>query len=259
LGSPGGGSRWYEDRRVQAAAAGVGAAAYTFFCCRKETVPYTNRTRYIILSPNAERRLGEFLFELEKSKLRSKILPPDDPATVRVRRIAMKIIRAVNHGLAVDAIEATRGYGDGIPTDSTIKNRDDVEDGSPSENAIAAAQQGGAHQANLEGLNWEVIVVKDKMINAMCVPGGKIIVYTGLLDRFKEDVEVATVLGHEVGFMCNLLADCSGLKLITTLPLFFCRSATLLQGTPQSSSPRTYGYWSWRLSSCSSCPFLTMR
>jgi metalloendopeptidase OMA1, mitochondrial len=243
----------------RAAAAGVGAAAYTFFCCRKETVPYTNCTRYIILSPNAERRLGEFLFELEKSKLRSNILPPDDPATVRVRHIAMKIIRAVNHGLAVDAIEATRGYGDGIPTDGTIKNRD-VEDGSPSDNAAsAAAQQGGAQQDNLEGLKWEVIVVKDKMINAMCVPGSKIIVYTGLLDRFKEDVEVATVLGHEVGFMCNLLAGCSGLKLITTLPLFFCRSATLLQGTPQSSSPRTYGYWSWRLSSCSSCPFLTTR
>jgi predicted Zn-dependent protease len=29
-------------------------------------------------------------------------------------------------------------------------------------------------------------------------PGGKIVVYTGILDRFKTDAEIATVLGHEV-------------------------------------------------------------
>ncbi|XP_040247429.1 mitochondrial metalloendopeptidase OMA1-like [Aegilops tauschii subsp. strangulata] len=32
----------------------------------------------------------------------------------------------------------------------------------------------------------------------MCAPGGKIIVYTGLLDKFNTDAEIATVLGHEV-------------------------------------------------------------
>ncbi|XP_037449261.1 mitochondrial metalloendopeptidase OMA1-like [Triticum dicoccoides] len=32
----------------------------------------------------------------------------------------------------------------------------------------------------------------------MCAPGGKIIVYTGLLDKFSTDAEIATVLGHEV-------------------------------------------------------------
>ncbi|XP_047079950.1 uncharacterized protein LOC124690634 [Lolium rigidum] len=52
---------------------------------------------------------------------------------------------------------------------------------------------------HLDGLNWEVIVVQEKGVNAMCLPGGKIIVYTGLLDHFKTDAEVATVLGHEVG------------------------------------------------------------
>ncbi|TVU28422.1 hypothetical protein EJB05_19939, partial [Eragrostis curvula] len=46
---------------------------------------------------------------------------------------------------------------------------------------------------------WEVIAVRDKMIDAMCLPGGKIVVFTGLLNEFKEDAEVATVLGHEVG------------------------------------------------------------
>jgi Zn-dependent protease with chaperone function len=43
-----------------------------------------------------------------------------------------------------------------------------------------------------------VIVVKYKLVNAKCLPGGKIIVYTGLLDQMKMDAEIATVLGHEV-------------------------------------------------------------
>ncbi|TVU28425.1 hypothetical protein EJB05_19942, partial [Eragrostis curvula] len=54
-------------------------------------------------------------------------------------------------------------------------------------------------QANLDGFNWEVIVVRENLVNAMCMPGGKIVVYTGLLNTFREDAQIATVLGHEVG------------------------------------------------------------
>ena len=52
---------------------------------------------------------------------------------------------------------------------------------------------------HLDELKWEVIVVDDKLVNAMCLPGGKIVVYTGLLHHFNTDAEIATVLGHEVG------------------------------------------------------------
>lgn len=58
---------------------------------------------------------------------------------------------------------------------------------------------------HLEGLSWEVVVVRDEMVNAMCLPGGKIIVFTGLLDQFRNDAEIATVIGHEVG--CYKLSD----------------------------------------------------
>lgn len=54
---------------------------------------------------------------------------------------------------------------------------------------------------HLEGLNWEVIVVRDDMVNAFCLPGGKIVVFTGLIDNFKTDPEIATVIGHEVLFL----------------------------------------------------------
>ena len=47
--------------------------------------------------------------------------------------------------------------------------------------------------------NWEINVEKSDQINAYCMPGGKIMVYTGLLDKAaKTDDEVAAVIGHEI-------------------------------------------------------------
>lgn len=46
---------------------------------------------------------------------------------------------------------------------------------------------------------WEVAVIKTPAINALCMPGGKIAVFTGILDALKlTDDELAVVLGHEM-------------------------------------------------------------
>jgi predicted Zn-dependent protease len=46
---------------------------------------------------------------------------------------------------------------------------------------------------------WEVIVVKTSTVNALCMPGGKIAVFTGIIDTLKlTDDELAIVLGHEM-------------------------------------------------------------
>lgn len=52
--------------------------------------------------------------------------------------------------------------------------------------------------SHLEGLNWEVLVVNEPVVNAFCLPGGKIVVFTGLLEHFRTDAEIATIIGHEV-------------------------------------------------------------
>ena len=46
---------------------------------------------------------------------------------------------------------------------------------------------------------WDYILVKnDKVINAWCMPGGKIAVYTGLLKITQNDNALAVVMGHEI-------------------------------------------------------------
>lgn len=50
----------------------------------------------------------------------------------------------------------------------------------------------------LTGFRWEYNLVDDKAVNAWCMPGGKIVVYTGLLPVTQNEAALAVVIGHEV-------------------------------------------------------------
>ncbi len=53
-------------------------------------------------------------------------------------------------------------------------------------------------EAQLKQFAWEFNLVKDNQVNAFCMPGGKIVVYEGLMKLIASDDELAVVLGHEV-------------------------------------------------------------
>lgn len=56
----------------------------------------------------------------------------------------------------------------------------------------------------LNGYQWEYKLVESKEVNAWCMPGGKIVVYSGILPITKDEAGLATVLGHEVSHaLCN--------------------------------------------------------
>ena len=50
----------------------------------------------------------------------------------------------------------------------------------------------------LANYQWEFNVVDDKNVNAWCMPGGKVVVYTGLLPITKDEQSLAIVMGHEI-------------------------------------------------------------
>jgi len=51
---------------------------------------------------------------------------------------------------------------------------------------------------NLEGYKWEFNLVEDANVNAWCMSGGKVVVYTGLLPITQTEAGLATVMGHEI-------------------------------------------------------------
>jgi predicted Zn-dependent protease len=50
----------------------------------------------------------------------------------------------------------------------------------------------------LDGYKWEFNLVESPDVNAWCMPGGKVVVYTGILPITKDETGLAVVMGHEI-------------------------------------------------------------
>lgn len=108
-----------------------------------------------------------------------------NPETGRVQRVAMSSEQEETLGLQA--------------FQEVLSSSDVVESG-PAAEAVRrvasriAAQTGAAASS----FNWQVSVVNSDQINAFCLPGGKIVVYTGILPVAETEAGLATVVGHEV-------------------------------------------------------------
>jgi len=54
-------------------------------------------------------------------------------------------------------------------------------------------------QDRIADFKWEFNLVESKEMNAWCMPGGKVVFYTGIMPVTKNDAGVAVVMGHEIG------------------------------------------------------------
>jgi predicted Zn-dependent protease len=65
-------------------------------------------------------------------------------------------------------------------------------------NAITMFYTNKGDAAVLDGYTWEFNTVESKDVNAWCMPGGKVVVYTGILPVTQTENGLAIVMGHEI-------------------------------------------------------------
>lgn len=220
---PRGPRRWLENPRNMLIVVFVGSGVLiTLYFGNLETIPYTKRTHFVLLSKAVEKQLGEAQFEQMKAAFKGKILPAIHPDSIRVRLIAKDIIEALQRGLKHETVWSDLGYAsseidvahEGRAHDTLMAlseggegkiegkwhKDDELLDDKWVQQSRKKGQEKGLQSAtsHLDGLNWEVLVVNEPVVNAFCLPGGKIVVFTGLLEHFRTDAEIATIIGHEV-------------------------------------------------------------
>jgi len=86
-----------------------------------------------------------------------------------------------------------------VVTTNTSKDAEMVKRvGTRIANAITKYYKDKGQSSELEGYNWEFNLIDSKEVNAWCMPGGKVAVYTGLLPVTQNEAALAIVLGHEI-------------------------------------------------------------
>ena len=65
-------------------------------------------------------------------------------------------------------------------------------------NAVVNYLNANGLGAEVSNYKWEFNLVQNKEVNAFCMPGGKIVVYEGILPVTKDEASLAIVLGHEI-------------------------------------------------------------
>ena len=99
--------------------------------------------------------------------------------------------------------------------------------GTKVQNAVERYFASSGLSEHLANYQWEFNLVEDKQVNAWCMPGGKVVVYTGILPVAKGEAGLAVVMGHEIAHAIaehgnermsqGLMAQMGGVALSTAL------------------------------------------
>jgi predicted Zn-dependent protease len=88
----------------------------------------------------------------------------------------------------------------GLQSFREVLSQSDVIDSGPEHDLVVrvAERLAKATGEDAKDFDWAVSVVKSSEANAFCLPGGKIVVYTGILPYAQSEAGLATVMGHEM-------------------------------------------------------------
>jgi len=140
----------------------AGYAGY-YWLSNRSTDPLTGETVMIDknISPDDEKALG--LQAWQELLTTEHPLPPNDPNAQAIRGIAQRLIAKI-----------------------------------PEVSDALAAEHNLQAQHIEKSFDWEVNVLQSDQVNAFCLPGGKMAVYTGLIPVAQNNDAMAIVMGHEI-------------------------------------------------------------
>ncbi|OQX99414.1 MAG: peptidase M48 [Bacteroidetes bacterium 4572_117] len=93
-------------------------------------------------------------------------------------------------------------YGDFLKEQKLSKNQQQTQMvkkvGAKIQKAVEKYFADKGMSSTLKGYSWDFNLVEDPQINAWCMPGGKVVFYTGILPATKDETGLAVVMGHEI-------------------------------------------------------------
>ncbi|XP_076930372.1 mitochondrial metalloendopeptidase OMA1-like [Bidens hawaiensis] len=153
----------------------LGFAVYVF--TDFETIPYTKRKHLLILPTNYWKLIGwlEFIKMRSDAETRGILVPDMDFASTRVKRVLNDVTQALQTTLNDEVSQSKFEEGVSL-ADSHVKT-----------------------------LDWQVLLVNEDAMSALCSPHGKIVLRVGLLQQFTTDEEIAAIIAHEL-YVAHIVA-----------------------------------------------------
>jgi predicted Zn-dependent protease len=110
-----------------------------------------------------------------------------------------QLLLVSNADVLTSSFQSYKQFIDSVPASADKVNTALVKKvGAKIAAAVETYLKANGMAADVANFAWEFNLVKDASANAFCMPGGKVVVYEGILPITKNEVGLAVVLGHEI-------------------------------------------------------------
>ena len=97
------------------------------------------------------------------------------------------------------SLQSYKQFVDSVPPSTDKVNTALVKKvGAKMSAVVETYMKANGYGADVANLAWEFNLLKDKQVNAFCMPGGKVAVFDGILPITKDETGLAVVMGHEI-------------------------------------------------------------
>jgi len=110
-----------------------------------------------------------------------------------------QLLLVSNADVLTSSFQSYKQFIDSVPASKDKENTALVKTvGQKISTAVEAYLRANGMSAEVSDFAWEFNLVKDTSVNAFCMPGGKVVVFDGILPITQNEVGLAVVLGHEI-------------------------------------------------------------